>query len=90
MKGIEDVSAVHKKVEVEGTCRVRFSPVRDAFTHNVDTGQDIGASVAVFVDGEPVVTSGGRTLRRYLHPTVRTRHDRPGLLVDETITALAR
>jgi CubicO group peptidase (beta-lactamase class C family) len=33
--------------------------VREAFAHNLATGQDIGASVAVYVDGEPVVDLWG-------------------------------
>src|SRR5262245_9986973 len=41
--------------EVQGTYTDRFSEVRDAFAANLDSGADIGASVAVFIDGEPVV-----------------------------------
>jgi CubicO group peptidase (beta-lactamase class C family) len=44
---------------VQGTCPDRFSAVRDAFAANLDSGSDIGASVAVFVDGEPVVDLWG-------------------------------
>jgi len=42
-----------------GKCADRFIAVRDAFAKNLDTGQDIGASVAVFIDGEPVVDLWG-------------------------------
>jgi CubicO group peptidase (beta-lactamase class C family) len=45
--------------QVEGTCDERFLPVRTAFAHNLDTGMDIGASVALFIDGEPVVDLWG-------------------------------
>ncbi|MCV2491277.1 beta-lactamase family protein [Geodermatophilus sp. YIM 151500] len=59
MEGIENVPAVPDKVPVAGTCADRFSPVRDAFAYNLGTGQDVGASVAVFLDGEPVVDLWG-------------------------------
>jgi CubicO group peptidase (beta-lactamase class C family) len=59
MRGIEDVVGMVTKLEVEGTCADRFEPVRAAFRENLDTGQDIGAAVAVFVDGEPVVDLWG-------------------------------
>jgi len=55
MSVIAELSAVQRKIEIRGTCADRFAPVRDAFAHNLETCQDIGASVAVFVDGEPVV-----------------------------------
>jgi hypothetical protein len=35
------------------------SGVREAFAHNLETGQDIGASVTMFADGEPVVDLWG-------------------------------
>jgi CubicO group peptidase (beta-lactamase class C family) len=59
VKGIEDVVGMVTKLEVDGTCADRFEPVRAAFRDNLDTGQDIGAAVAVFVDGEPVVDLWG-------------------------------
>jgi CubicO group peptidase (beta-lactamase class C family) len=46
---------------VEGACEDRFQGVRDALVHSLDTGADIGASVAVSLDGETVVDLwGGR------------------------------
>ncbi len=45
--------------EIHGFCDERFAGVRDAFTANFDRGADIGASVAVYVDGEPVVDLWG-------------------------------
>lgn len=44
---------------VQGTCDERFEPVREAFQQNFDQGLDIGASVAVFLEGEPVVDLWG-------------------------------
>ncbi|MBA2282826.1 MAG: beta-lactamase family protein [Actinomycetota bacterium] len=45
--------------EVQGTCDDRFESVRDAFVANFDQGLDVGASVAVVLDGEPVVDLWG-------------------------------
>jgi CubicO group peptidase (beta-lactamase class C family) len=45
--------------EIQGTWDERFTPVRDALAANLDSGQDIGASVAVVLDGEPVVDIWG-------------------------------
>jgi CubicO group peptidase (beta-lactamase class C family) len=45
--------------DVHGTCPGQFDAVREAFAANLASGSDIGASVAVFVDGEPVVDLWG-------------------------------
>ncbi len=45
--------------QVEGTCDDRFAAVRDAFAANFDQGLDVGASVAVVLDGELVVDLWG-------------------------------
>jgi CubicO group peptidase (beta-lactamase class C family) len=37
---------------VEGFCTPRFEPLRQLFRELIDSGQDLGASVAVTVDGE--------------------------------------
>ncbi|HEY1292088.1 MAG TPA: serine hydrolase domain-containing protein [Chloroflexota bacterium] len=47
------------EAEMHGTCPERFSAVRDAFAANLNSGADVGASVAVFLDGEPVVDLWG-------------------------------
>jgi CubicO group peptidase (beta-lactamase class C family) len=44
---------------IEGTCDDRFRAVRDAFAANFDAGLDVGASVAVYLDGQPVVDLWG-------------------------------
>jgi len=59
MTGLEGIQGVQAKVEIWGTCGDNFQPVRDAFTLNLETGQDIGSSVAVMVDGEVVVDLWG-------------------------------
>lgn len=45
--------------EIHGTCTDQFARVRDVFTEHLLTGLDIGASVAVLVDGEAVVDLWG-------------------------------
>jgi CubicO group peptidase (beta-lactamase class C family) len=59
MKHIEQITVLQRKVRIDGKCSERFALVREAFTHNLETGQDIGASVAVLVDGEKVVDLWG-------------------------------
>ena len=45
--------------EVSGTCDPAFAAVRDVFASSLAAGDDLGASVAVFVDGRPVVDLWG-------------------------------
>jgi CubicO group peptidase (beta-lactamase class C family) len=42
-----------------GVCTEQFCAVRDLFDRHLDNGEDVGASVAVFVDGQPVVDMWG-------------------------------
>jgi CubicO group peptidase (beta-lactamase class C family) len=44
---------------VQGFCSDEFLGVREAFEKNLDSGADIGASAAVFIDGEPVMDIWG-------------------------------
>jgi CubicO group peptidase (beta-lactamase class C family) len=44
--------------DVAGTCQDRFAAVRDALAASLDD-QDVGASAAVYLDGEPVVDIWG-------------------------------
>ena len=46
-------------VDIQGTCDERFEPVRSAFAKNFEAGREVGASVAVFFRGEPVVDIWG-------------------------------
>jgi CubicO group peptidase (beta-lactamase class C family) len=48
--------------EIKGTFEDRFTPVRDALSANLDSGADVGASVAVNIDGENVVDIWGGTI----------------------------
>lgn len=88
MKGIENVAVFHSKVEVKGKCDERFIPVMDAFKNNLDTGQDVGATVAIFIDGEPVVDLWGG----YFDATYTRPYERNTLVQSysstKTITAL--
>jgi CubicO group peptidase (beta-lactamase class C family) len=45
--------------EISGVCEERFTGVGDALAANLDSGLDVGASVAVFVDGVPAVDIWG-------------------------------
>ena len=45
--------------DVQGSCDERFTMVRNVLAANLESGQDVGASVAVFIDGEPVVDIWG-------------------------------
>jgi CubicO group peptidase (beta-lactamase class C family) len=59
-------------VKVYGTCDERFCELRDFFAHNLATGEDLGASAAVFIDGEPVVDIwGGHVDRERTRPWER-------------------
>ena len=42
-------------VEINGNCEEDFLLVQDAFEANFDSGEELGASAAVTVDGQPVV-----------------------------------
>ncbi len=42
-------------MDIEGFCKSDFEFVRDTFATNFDLGLEVGASVAVTADGEPVV-----------------------------------
>jgi len=45
--------------DIDGTCDDRFEGVRQALAGSLDAGTDVGASVAVLVDGQPVVDIWG-------------------------------
>jgi CubicO group peptidase (beta-lactamase class C family) len=50
---------VPAKVEISGSCDDRFRNLYNFFAGNLESGEDIGASAAVFIDGEPVVDIWG-------------------------------
>jgi CubicO group peptidase (beta-lactamase class C family) len=46
-------------ITIHGKFDSKFARVRDALAANLDSGADIGASAAVYIDGEPVVDIWG-------------------------------
>ena len=42
-----------------GTCSARFDPLRELFQAKLESGEDLGASLAVNIDGEMVVDLWG-------------------------------
>jgi hypothetical protein len=46
-----------------GTCSARFDSLRELFAANLESGEDLGASIAVNIEGEMVVDlwGGGAT-----------------------------
>jgi hypothetical protein len=53
-------------IQTDRICDETFEPVRQAFTRSLETGADVGASVAVVVDGRFVVDLwGGNSRSRY-------------------------
>lgn len=78
-----------ENARIKGECPDRFDPVRQALQFNLDSGDDIGASVAVYIDGEPVVDLwGGYVDERFDRPWVRdtiiTTHS-----ITKTMTGMA-
>jgi Beta-lactamase len=54
-----DEQMVQEKVEVQGTYDERFRAVYDVLDRQLNNGDDIGSSAAVFIDGKPVVDIWG-------------------------------
>ncbi|HJU12324.1 MAG TPA: serine hydrolase domain-containing protein, partial [Candidatus Binataceae bacterium] len=54
---------------IEGTCDPRFEQVREAFAENFDQRGEVGAAVAVTIDGRPVIDLWGGYADQ-----ARTRH----------------
>ena len=88
MKAMENIEILRPKVEIDGVCHDEFSRVREVFRNQLDTGQDVGASVAVFIDGEPVVDLwGGHFDATYTRPFERDTICQ-GYSTTKTVTAL--
>jgi CubicO group peptidase (beta-lactamase class C family) len=45
--------------EVQGTCDARFAAVKKAFEEQLESGEELGASIAIVVDGAPIVDLWG-------------------------------
>lgn len=51
--------------DIHGTCDERFESVRSALARNVDSGEDLGASIVLDLDGEIAIDIwGGHRTRR--------------------------
>jgi CubicO group peptidase (beta-lactamase class C family) len=90
MEAIESLGIEQSQVEGEiyGSCKEEFEPVRAAFARNFYTGADVGASVAIYVDGELVVDLwGGYFDDTYTRPFERDSIVQ-GFSSTKTITAL--
>ena len=45
--------------EIHGTCAGRFEALREALASNLDSGEELGASIVVDIDGDVVVDMWG-------------------------------
>jgi CubicO group peptidase (beta-lactamase class C family) len=45
--------------DVQGTCDEKFKGLRDVFAAQIESGEDLGASLALTIDGEPLVDLWG-------------------------------
>lgn len=45
--------------QIDGTCAPRFEKVRNLFQHFLDSGEEVGASITVNVEGEDVINLWG-------------------------------
>jgi hypothetical protein len=45
--------------DIHGTCDERFEAVRSALAKNLDSGDELGASIVVDIDGDNVVDMWG-------------------------------
>jgi CubicO group peptidase (beta-lactamase class C family) len=48
-----------RRATLSGTCSARFDPLRELFAAKLESGEDLGASLAVNIDGEMVVDLWG-------------------------------
>ena len=53
------VSEITTNVPITGMYQSGFERVREVFVRNLTNGQDLGASVAIYIDGEPVLDLWG-------------------------------
>ena len=55
MLGLLQIGGWAIQLEAHGKVDERFEPVVDSLLEGFTAGRDVGASVAAFVDGEPVI-----------------------------------
>ena len=75
--------------EINGICDDKFLRVSEVLESNLDSGDDIGASIAVFIDGTPVVDIWGG----YFDGTFTCKWERDTIIctysITKTMTAIA-
>ena len=59
----------HRTTALGGTCSSRFDSLRELFAAKLESGEDLGASLALNIDGEMVVDLWGGWAGRRLRPT---------------------
>lgn len=80
---------LRQAARVQGFCPDRFRKVRETFEQNLRSGDDIGASFCVFIDGQPVIDMWGGYFdgnfnRPWEKDTIITTHS-----TTKTMTAMA-
>ena len=50
--------------DVRGMCDERFEAVRDALARNLDSGEELGASLVLDIDGDIVIDMGAASVTR--------------------------
>ncbi|MBX7174034.1 MAG: beta-lactamase family protein [Pyrinomonadaceae bacterium] len=75
--------------EINGKCDKKFARMSEMLNYSLDCGDDIGASVAVFIEGEPVVDIWGG----YFDGTFTRKWERDTIICNhsttKTMTAMA-
>ncbi len=68
------------RVTISGTCAPNFERVRDAFETNFQERNEVGAAVAVWVDGQLAVNLWGGTAKATTRNPWQQAHPRQHLL----------
>ena len=85
MTGQVELQLGDDRGSIRGFCDDRFAPVLDAFRHNFESGEEVGAAVCFSVDGETVVDLwGGR-----LHPKQEAEWQADTVCVVHSVTKAA-
>ena len=68
--------------DIQGTCDERFEAVRSALAKNLDSGEELGASIVVDIDGTTSSTCGAASARGQDDPVGRA-HDHQRLVLHQ-------
>src|SRR5262245_58714621 len=80
---------VFNDVAIQGTCDQRFQQLYEFFARNLATGEDIGASAAVFINGETVMDIWGGFIDRERTQPWQSNTIVNNFSTTKTMTALA-